>query len=89
MSDVFEVAPPKAEPKAKPKPAPKPEPKTEWPDDVAVKAEAAPKKTRKKRAAPVQEIDEHMLFMKLYNELSELPKGSRSRLLASLTKQLA
>ena len=27
-------------------------------------------------------------FLRLYNELKELPKGARSRLLAALTRQL-
>ena len=98
MTDVFEVAKPKTEAKprdagitnlaeqaaAKPKRVRQP-PK----QDVVAAADVVPtKRTRKKRTARVDTADEHMLFMRLYNELKELPKGARSRLLAALTRQL-
>ena len=87
--EPFQVAKPKAEPKAKAeaKPAPKPVQAT---PEIPPAAAAPVKKTRAKRtprAAP--EIDEHMLFMRLYNELGELSKGPRSRVLTALTKALA
>jgi hypothetical protein len=104
MTDVFEVAKPKAEAKP-PKPAPvmvaeaqemeaaaksKPKPRQPPVRDVIAHEDTVPvKKTRRKRSPRVvEEIDEHMLFMKLYNELGALPKGVRSRLLSALARQL-
>ena len=97
MTDVFEVAAPKAAPKAAKTPAVnqlgapvEPKPKRQPPkQDVVAAADVLPvKKTRRKRAPRVAGADEHMLFMRLYNELGGLPKGARSRLLAALTRQL-
>ena len=54
---------------------------------AGVAIEAPVKKTRKKRVSR-DATGEHMLFMKLYNELNELPKAARSRLLEALSEQL-
>lgn len=100
MSDVFEVAAPKAAP---PKPAPaakpvvaKPKPESaprQPPAQDVVKASdvvaTAPVKTRKKRTPRVaSEVDEHMLFMRLHGELSALTKKTRGRVLNALVKSL-
>ena len=103
MTDVFEVAKPKPEAKpvkqaaptnalgapVEPKPKATPKPRQPPKQDVVAAADVVPtRRTRKKRAARVDTADEHMLFMRLYNELKELPKGARSRLLAALIKAL-
>jgi hypothetical protein len=94
MTDVFEVAKPKSGTNAlgapvEPKPKPAPKPRQPPKQDVVAAADVVPtKRTRKKRAARVDTADEHMLFMRLYNELKELPKGARSRLLVALARQL-
>ena len=103
MTDVFQVAAPKAEPKTK---APsrvmdqalnglgapvEPKPARQTPAKItnpSVDLEPI-KKTRRKRTPRVPDLlDEHMLFMKLYNELWSLPKKPRERLLGALTRQL-
>lgn len=99
MTDVFEVAKPKGEQKpakavvatnslgAPVEPKPKRQPPKQ---DVVAAADVTPvKKIRRKRTPRVPDLlDEHMLFMRLYNELGGLPKKARERLLDSLTRQL-
>jgi hypothetical protein len=95
MTDVFEVAKPKASTNAlgapvEPKPKAAPKPRQPPKQDVVAAADVVPvKKTRKKRTPRAPDLlDEHMLFMRLYNELGGLPKKARERLLDSLTRQL-
>jgi hypothetical protein len=97
MTDVFEVAKPKAGTNAlgtpvEPTPKPKAPPKPRQPpkQDIVAAADVIPVKRRRRRRVDStdQRVDEHMLFTSLYNELKELSKGARSRLLFALSKVL-
>ena len=88
--EPFQVATPKGDVKAKAPVKPKPEEIPIAPEPVALPAPVV-KKTRAKRPPRTVEDDlgEHVVFMKLYNDMTKLPKGPRLRILNALLKALS